>query len=59
MSKQELSYEVWQDDKPVATVDGDYFAEAFHYAMQYGQDGPVKIYKVIREEVYRYRGGRK
>ena len=56
MSKQELSYEVWQDDMPVATVDGDNFPEALHYAMQYGQDGPVKIYKVVREEVYRSTG---
>ena len=53
MSKQELYYEVWRDGRQAAYVGGDNFPGALRYAMQYGKNGPVKIYKVIREVVYR------
>jgi hypothetical protein len=49
-----VTYEVWQDDMPVASAEGPEeiaLREARHYAFMYGKDGPVKIYKVTREEV--------
>lgn len=52
--EQEFSFEVWQDDQPVAWADGPLEAawrEACHYAAVYGQDGPVMIYKVTRTPI--------
>lgn len=49
-----ITYEVWQDGMPVASTEGpdeQALRGARHYALMYGQDGPVKIYKVTREEV--------
>jgi hypothetical protein len=43
------SYEVWQDGMCVAKTSGpehDARRDAMHYAMMYGQDGPVKVYVV-------------
>lgn len=43
----EVSYEVWQDGMCVAGASGDgALDEAHHYAMMYGQDGPVTVYRV-------------
>ena len=39
------SWEVWQDDMCVAGSDS--IADAQHYKMMYGQDGPVKMVHVI------------
>ncbi len=50
----DLSFEVWQDEQPVAWCEGPADAawrEAQHYAAMYGQDGPVTIYQVIRTPV--------
>ena len=42
-------FEVWQDGGKVAAVDGPdrykAMAEIGHYAMMYGQDGPVKVFE--------------
>lgn len=44
-------FEVWQDGGRVAAVDGPdryrAMAEAGHYALVYGQDGPVKVFEKI------------
>lgn len=47
-------FEIWQDDMPVASASGPRDLaerEARHYAVMYGQDGPVTIYEVTRKEV--------
>ncbi len=54
MSEPEVSFEVWQDEQPVAWADGpleDAWHEACHYAAVDGQDGPVTIYKVTRTPI--------
>ena len=38
-------YEVWHDDFCQAGSDDE--AEARHYAMLYGQDGPVTLYRIV------------
>lgn len=53
MNNEELpcEFEVWQLDEMVASAFGprEYaLNEARHYAYQYGQDGPCKIFEVIR-----------
>lgn len=43
----DVSYEVWQEGMCVAGASGDgALDEAHHYAMMYGQDGPVTVYRV-------------
>ena len=56
VGESDVSYEVWQDGAPVAWSSGpDMEArnDAMHYAMMYGQDGPVTVYKVhtVREPI--------
>lgn len=54
MNHNEVEFEIWQDDMPVASASGSREIaerEARHYAMMYGQDGPVTIYEVTRKEV--------
>jgi len=46
-----VEWEVWQDDMPVATSTSE--ADALHYLMVYGQDGPVKLIRVERTEIVR------
>lgn len=55
--KQEYEYEVWQDhawqaggstETPERAI-----AEADHYAMMYGQDGPVEVRFYVKQEVTR------
>ena len=43
--EREESWEVWQDDMPVAQS-SDY-TDAQHYLMMYAQDGPVKLVRVV------------
>lgn len=46
-----VEWEVWQDDMPVATSTNE--ADARHYLMVYGQDGPATLMRVERTEVAR------
>lgn len=49
------SFEIWQDGMPVASCSGPRAlaeAEAAHYALVYGQDGPVEIREVADDEGY-------
>ncbi len=39
-----VTFEIWQDDICVAMSDDE--SDAWHYAMMYGQDGPVIVYRV-------------
>lgn len=44
-------FEVWQEDIQVASACGPReraFAEAQHYALMFGQDGPVEVFEVKR-----------
>jgi len=44
-------FEVWQGDEMVASASGpreDALREAMHYAVQYAQDGPVRVFEVTR-----------
>lgn len=44
-------FEVWQGDEMVASASGprdDALREAMHYAAQYEQDGPVRVFEVTR-----------
>ena len=44
-------FEVWQGDEMCASSSGrreDALREAMHYATQYGQDGPVRVFEVTR-----------
>jgi len=47
--KPECSYEIWQGDLCVAGSDS--LGDALHYLMVYSQDGPAKLYRLIRQEV--------
>ena len=54
MNHNEVEFEIWQDDMPVASASWPRDLaerEARHYAMMYGQDGLVTIYEVTRKEV--------
>jgi len=46
-----VEWEVWQDDMPVATSTDE--ADARHYLMVYGQDGPATLTRVERTQVAR------
>jgi hypothetical protein len=49
---EEISYEIIQNDTTVAATTGDRaFEEIKHYAAQYSQDGPLEMFKVIRQPV--------
>ena len=44
-------FEVWQGDEMVASASGpreDALREAMHYAAQYAEDGPVRVFEVTR-----------
>lgn len=44
-------FEVWQGDEMVASASGPRdtaLREAMHYAAQYQQDGPVRLFEVTR-----------
>lgn len=46
-----FEFEVWQGDEMVASVSGprdEALRDAMHYATQYQQDGPVRIFEVTR-----------
>jgi len=46
-----FEFEVWQGDMMVASASGprdDALREAMHYAAQYQQDGPVRVFEVTR-----------
>src|SRR5690606_10580951 len=43
-----ITYEIWQDDMMVASSTDP--KDASHYAAVYSQDGPVKVYTVLRSE---------
>ena len=46
-----FEFEVWQSDDMVASASGpreDALREAMHYAAQYEQDGPVRVFEVTR-----------
>lgn len=48
----EVEYELVQDDMCVAGAEGpNALAEIQHYAMMYGQDGPVSIFEVRRRKI--------
>ena len=45
-------FEVWQGDEMVASASGPRdtaLREAMHYAAEYEQDGPVRVFEVIRK----------
>ncbi len=44
--KGEVSYAIYQGDEWQAEADS--LDDAMHYAMMYGQDGPVRMEKIIR-----------
>ncbi len=45
--EDDVEYEVWQfDDWQAASTS---LTEAKHYALVYGQDGPVEIWKVTKQ----------
>jgi hypothetical protein len=44
-------FEVWQGDEMCASASGpesQALADAMHYASQYRQDGPVRVFRVVR-----------
>ena len=46
-----FEFEVWQGDEMVASASGprdEAMREAMHYAAQYAQDGPVRVFEVTR-----------
>ena len=46
-----VEFEVWQEDEMCASASGtreDALREAMHYATQYGQGGPVRVFEVTR-----------
>lgn len=43
--ERDVTYEVWQDDEPVAGSTNE--ADARHYLEVYGQDGPAKLMRVV------------
>ena len=46
-----VEFEVWQGDDMVASASGPRdtaLREAIHYAAQYEQDGPVRVFEVTR-----------
>ncbi len=47
-----FEFEVWQDDMMQASASAENYEEALkearHYALMYGQDGPVKVCQVVR-----------
>ena len=46
-----FEFEVWQGDEMVASASGprdQALREAMHYAAQYEQDGPVRVFEVTR-----------
>ena len=46
-----FEFEVWQNDEMVASASGprdEALREAMHYAAQYEQDGPVRVFEVTR-----------
>ena len=46
-----FEFEVWQGDEMVASASGprdEALREAMHYAAQYQQDGPVRVFEVTR-----------
>lgn len=45
MDGGDVDYEVWQGDEWVASASRE--ADARHYAAVYGQDGPVKLVRVV------------
>ena len=47
---ERITLEIWQDGMCVASVDAlerDAIQEARHYAMVYGQDGPVECFRYV------------
>lgn len=47
-------FEVWQGDEMCASTSGprdEALRDAMHYATQYGQDGPVRVFEVTRKLV--------
>lgn len=48
VAADEITYEIWQDDMMVASSNDP--KDASHYAAVYSQDGPVKVYTVLRSE---------
>ena len=53
---EKIGIEVWQDGMCVAKViahEADAMREAAHYAMVYGQDGPVEVFRVRRGKLTR------
>lgn len=49
-----FEFEVWQGDEMVSSASGPRetaLREAMHYAAQYGQDGPVRVFEVTRTVV--------
>jgi len=51
VSETEISFEVWQDGEMVAAADS--LADAEHFMLVYGQDGPVEAKTAITT---RFRG---
>lgn len=50
MAEVTADFEIWQDGMMVASsTDHD---DAMHYVFVYEQDGPVVMYRVIREQWY-------
>lgn len=53
----EIEFEVWQNDEMVAagitTNAKAAFQEADHYALVYGQDGPVEVKFFVRQSATR------
>lgn len=48
----EVEYELHQNDEWVAGAVGkNAYSEIMHYAAQYGQDGPVEVFKVVRTKL--------
>ncbi len=48
---ESIDIEIWQEGMCVAKVSAhadDAMREAAHYAMVYGQDGPVEVFRVKR-----------
>lgn len=49
-----VEFEVWQGDEMCASASGprnEALREAMHYAAQYAQDGPVRVFEVTRKLV--------
>lgn len=48
---EQIDIEVWQDGMCVAKAsahEADAMREAAHYAVMYGQDGPVEVFRIKR-----------